>query len=220
MEITSTTSTASAAAGAASAASRETLDKDSFLKLLITQMQYQDPLSPMDNTEFLAQMAQFSSLEQMQNLNASFETNMLLTQALNNSAAAGLIGRHVRAAGDGIPVGETGSVELGYFLPAEAETVSITIYDSRGNPVRTLVSDQTGSGAQRITWNGTDLDGNRVPAGDYTFTVSAKNEDGAAIEATTLVSGLVEGVTYRNGGAYLLVEGREISLSEVLEVFQ
>lgn len=218
MEITSTTSATQF--GTTPAASRETMDKDSFLKLLITQMQHQDPLSPMDNTQLLAQMAQFSSLEQMQNLNASFETNLLLTQALNNSAAAGLIGRHVRASGDTVALGESGGVELGYFLPVEAEMVTITIYDSQGREVRTLVSDQTDTGAQRFTWNGNDLSGRRVAAGDYRFSVSAKNENGAEIPATSLVSGLVEGVTYRNGGAYLLVGGREISLSEVLEVYQ
>jgi len=199
---------------------RTTLGKDSFLKLLITQMQYQDPLSPMDNTEFVAQMAQFSSLEQMQNLNAKLDTSMLLAQALNNSATAGLIGRHVRAAGDGVQLGATGEVELGYFLPKEAATVSITIYDDTGNAVRTLVPSGTSAGSHRVAWNGADLEGERLPAGRYTFDVSAKDEEGLDVGGATVVAGLVEGVSYHDGGSYLLVDGREVSLSDVLEVFE
>ena len=120
MQVSSTTAaTAAANTQGVQGSSRQALGKDDFLKLLITQMRYQDPLSPMDNTQFLAQMAQFSSLEQMQNLNESFDQSMLLSQSLNNSSAAGFIGRHVRASGDGVTLGPSGSVELGYFLPVE-----------------------------------------------------------------------------------------------------
>jgi flagellar basal-body rod modification protein FlgD len=200
--------------------SRQTLGKDDFLKLLITQMRYQDPLSPMDNSQFLAQMAQFSSLEQMTNLNASFDQSMLLTQSLNNSSAAGLIGRHVRASGDQVTLGSSGSVELGYFLPQDAESVTVTVSDSQGREVRTLVPTETAAGAHRFEWNGNDIDGSRVAAGSYTFKVSAKDADGAAITATSVVNGLVQGVTYKNGTAYLLVDDREVTLSQVLEVYQ
>jgi flagellar basal-body rod modification protein FlgD len=221
MEISGTTA-ATAATGTQSAqsSSRQTLGKDDFLKLLITQMRYQDPLSPMDNSQFLAQMAQFSSLEQMQNLNESFDQSMLISQSLNNSSAAGFIGRHVRAAGDGVTLGSTGSAELGYFLPAEAATVTVTVLDEQGREVRTLVAEGTTAGAHRLDWDGADLDGRRVAAGSYTFEVSAKDADGIDVSATSVVTGLVEGITFKNGSAYLLVDGREVSLSEVLEVYQ
>jgi flagellar basal-body rod modification protein FlgD len=200
--------------------SREALGKDDFLKLLITQMRYQDPLSPMDNGQFLSQMAQFSSLEQMKNLNDSFDQSMLLSQSLNNSSAASLIGRHVRASGDGVALGSTGSVELGYFLPSEAATVSVTVLDSQGREVRTLAADATTAGAHRLQWDGTDVNGRRVAAGSYTFKVSAKDADGIDISATSVVTGLVEGITFKNGSAFLMVDGREVPLSEVLEVYQ
>ena len=219
MQISSTTSTTTSTQSS-TGASRGTLGKDDFLKLLITQLQNQDPLSPMDNTEFIAQMAQFSSLEQMQNLNASFEESMLLTQSLNNATAAGFIGRNVRASGDAVELGSGGSVELGYFLPTEAETVTLTVMDDQNRLVRTLVADGTAAGAHRLDWDGTDSDGSRVAAGSYTFSVSAQDADGNDVNATSVVTGLVEGVTYKNGSAYLLVDGREVSLSEVLEVYQ
>lgn len=219
MQINGTTAATTGTLGT-QGASREALGKDDFLKLLITQMQNQDPLSPMDNSQFLAQMAQFSSLEQMQNLNASFDQSMLLTQSLNNSSAAGFIGRHVRAAGDGVELGTTGSVELGYFLPSDAATVSVTVLDEQGRQVRTLTADETTAGAHRLDWDGTDLDGRRVAAGSYTFEVSAVDAEGTDITATSVVTGLVEGITFKNGSAYLLVDGREVPLSEVLEVYQ
>lgn len=221
MEITSSTA-AAAATGTpgVQGGSRQALGKDDFLKLLITQMRYQDPLSPMDNTQFLAQMAQFSSLEQMQNLNESFDQSMLISQSLNNSSAAGFIGRHVRASGDGVTLGSSGPVELGYFLPQEAATVMVTVLDDKGREVRTLVADGTKAGAHKLEWDGADLDGRRVAAGSYTFRVSAKDADGNDVRATSVVTGLVQGITFKNGSAYLLVDGREVPLSEVLEVYQ
>jgi flagellar basal-body rod modification protein FlgD len=221
MQISGTTAiSAGASTQGVQGSSRQALGKDDFLKLLITQMRYQDPLSPMDNTQFLAQMAQFSSLEQMQNLNESFDQSMLLSQSLNNSSAAGFIGRHVRASGDGVTLGTSGSVELGYFLPADAETVSVTVLDEQGREVRTIVSDAATAGAHRLQWDGNDLDGRRVASGTYTFKVTAKDADGVAVSATSVVTGLVEGITFKNGSAYLLVDGREVPLSEVLEVYQ
>jgi flagellar basal-body rod modification protein FlgD len=221
MNISSTTAaTAATATTGVQGTSREALGKDDFLKLLITQLQNQDPLSPMDNSQFLAQMAQFSSLEQMQNLNASFDESMLISQSLSNSSAAGFIGRHVRAAGDGVTLGTTGSVELGYFLPSDAATVTLTVLDEQGREVRTLTADETTAGAHRLEWDGADLDGRRVAAGSYTFEVSAKDADGLDVSATSVVTGLVDGITFQNGSAYLLVDGREVPLSEVLEVYQ
>lgn len=220
MEIRGTTSTGTDIGAATQTGARNSLDKDSFLHLLITQMRYQDPLSPMDNQQFLAQMAQFSSLEQMQNLNDKFEASMALSQSLNNSAAAGLIGRHVRASGDNIRLGESGGIELGYFLQREAAHVTVTVFDEKGDAVRTMVESDASSGAHRFTWDGTDDAGERLAAGSYSFKISAKAEDGTDLSASSLVNGLVSGVTYKNGSAYLLVDGREVSLSEVLEVYQ
>jgi flagellar basal-body rod modification protein FlgD len=221
MQISNTTSaTAGIGTPGVQGSSRQAMGKDDFLKLLITQMRYQDPLSPMDNTQFLSQMAQFSSLEQMQNLNESFDQSLLISQSLNNSSAAGLIGRHVRASGENVTLGTAGSVELGYFLPADAATVAVTVLDDQGREVRTLVGDATTAGAHRLEWDGADLDGRRVAAGSYTFKVSAKDADGIDVHATSVVTGLVQGITFKNGSAYLLVDGREVSLSEVLEVYQ
>jgi flagellar basal-body rod modification protein FlgD len=225
MSITSTTgvgtgTSAADAAAASGSGNTNALGKDSFLKLLITQMQNPDPLSPMDNTTFLAQLAQFSSLEQMQNLNDKFDASMALSQSLNNSAAAGLIGRHVRASGDTVQLGASGSVDLGYFLPQEADSVTVTIYDANGNLVRTLPGQPASTGANSFQWDGNNSSGARAGAGAYTFKVAAVGQDGSAIQATSLVDGTVDGVTYKNGMAYLMVDGREVTMADLLEVGQ
>lgn len=211
-DLTSAFTNASSAGGA--------LDKDAFLQLLITQLRFQDPLSPMQNEQFVAQLAQFSSLEQMESLNSKFDDLSLLTQSLNNSSAAGLIGRQVRASGESVRLGAAESVEVGYFLPSEATEVTMTIYDGQGRAVRTLHPSEGAAGAHRLTWDGRDDAGVRLPAGDYKLQVEAKAAGGEAVSALSVITGPVEGVTFKNGSALLIVNGVELPLSSVLEVFQ
>ena len=195
------------------------MGKDAFLQLLVTQLRYQDPLSPMENEAFLAQLAQFSSLEQMQQMNENFEASMLLTQSLNNSSAAGLIGKHVRAAGDSAVLQNESSVDLGYYLPGSAASVTVTVYDSGGAIVRVLpAGDASEAGSGQVTWDGRSETGDQLPAGEYRFTVEALDVEGNAVPVSTLINGRVDGVTFENGNALLLVGGEKIPLSSVLEV--
>ena len=192
--------------------------RDAFLQLLITQLRYQDPLSPMENEAFLAQLAQFSSLEQMQQLNANFTSSMALAQSEANSSATGLIGRYVRASGDTVSLPPEGNVSLGYFLGSEA-TVDLTIYDSKGVAVRHITLPEGESGSNEWQWDGRNDAGERLASGDYTFTVEGQNANGETVNAATTVLGRVEGITFQSGTAELIVNGREIPLSSVLEVF-
>ena len=214
MEISSLTNAASSAA-----APRATgVTRDAFLQLLITQLRYQDPLSPMENEAFLAQLAQFSSLEQMQQLNANFATSMALAQSEANSSATGLIGRYVRASGDTVGLGAEGQVSLGYFLGADA-SVELTVYDAQGVAVRHVTLPEGQSGSNEWRWDGRNDAGERLAAGTYTFTVTGVDANGGSVNAATTVLGRVDGITFQSGTAELLVEGREIPLSSVLEVF-
>jgi flagellar basal-body rod modification protein FlgD len=217
MQINGVTASSSFGPAESPGAGKE-LGKESFLQLLVTQMRYQDPLSPMDNQAFLAQLAQFSSLEQMQNLNQKYDATVALTQSLSNSAATAMIGRQVRASGSSVELGESGPAGLGYFLAQEAETVTLTIADGEGRPVRTLVSSEGAAGAHRLSWDGNDAEGLRLPPGTYTIRVAAVDGSGAEVAASSLIEGVVDGVTFRNGSAFLMVGGREISLSQLLEV--
>jgi flagellar basal-body rod modification protein FlgD len=201
------------------AAERSTgVSRDAFLQLLITQLRYQDPLSPMENEAFLAQLAQFSSLEQMQQLNENFANSMALAQSEANSSATGLIGRYVRASGDTVSLPEEGAVSLGYFLGA-AGSAEITIYDSAGVAVRHMTLPESAAGSNAWTWDGRNDAGERLDAGEFTFTVEAHDANGEAVSAATTVVGKVEGITFQSGTAELLVNGRHVPLSSVLEVF-
>ncbi len=220
MEITgSSTATRSGyGVGGARTTGGSEMGRSDFLHLLITQLRYQDPLDPMDNQAFVAQLAQFSSLEMMERLNTSFEDNLMLTQSLNNTAATGLIGNHVRAQGDTFELGELGGASLGYFLTEPAQSVTLTIYNELGIAVHSLVATEGDVGDHAIHWDGANIDGEPLPAGTYTVKVSATDAEGEQVVALPLVRGLVEGVTYRGGSAYLLVNGRSVALADVLEV--
>lgn len=219
MEITSFTGATGSTDTSALRKTDDTVGKDAFLQLLITQMRYQDPLSPMDNQAFLAQLAQFSSLEQMQQLNQTVESSLLFSQSQANNGATALIGKNVRASGDTVAVGAEGSVELGYFLASPAQAVEIRVVDETGRTIKTLVDNDLDAGSNAIEWDGRDAAGSRVPAGNYTFEVTATDTAGQEVPVTRTVTGLVEGVTFRTGQALLLVNGREVPLSDVLDVY-
>lgn len=211
----------SVATGATSvpAAARSDLGKDAFLQLLVTQLRYQDPLSPMENEAFLAQLAQFSSLEQMQQLNETVESSNLLAQSLNNSAAAGFIGRHVRAAGSEAILGAEGNASLGYVLAQPADRVTVTVFDETGAVVRVLEQQGVDGGSGSVEWDGHNTAGERVAEGTYRFEVDAIDAEENAVAASTWIEGRVDGVTYRGGSAFLLVGDREVPLSSVLDIF-
>ena len=103
-----------------------TLGKEDFLKLLMTQLQYQDPLNPMDNQDFMAELAQFSSLEQLQNVNSNLQANFLLTQSLNNSLATNLIGKRVIALGSQVYLGRDSGEEITFDLSAAAGSLTVS----------------------------------------------------------------------------------------------
>jgi flagellar basal-body rod modification protein FlgD len=200
----------------------QSLDRADFLKMLMTQIQHQDPTSPMSNEEFASQMAQFSSLQELQaiskSLDQSIQTNLLLAQSYNNTMATSLIGKVVKANSDTVHVAGNGDTELSYSLGAAASKISIEIHDADGNVVRTIEVNAQDAGNHSFTWDGLNADGKPVAAGDYTFTVSAAGADGESIAASTYVQGVITSVNYEDGTAVLMMGDMKIQLSQVLEV--
>jgi flagellar basal-body rod modification protein FlgD len=216
MEVSSITG--STAALTSSASTGGTLGKDDFLKLLVTQMQNQDPMNPMDNTEFVAQLAQFSSLEQLQNLNSRFDEQSSLIQSLNNGVAASLVGRTVSISGDQVPLSAEGTVTVGFDLSAAASAATVNIYDASGALVDTIALTDLATGRQSLEWDGVGSDGERLAAGTYTCEVVATGKDGASVSATPFVSGRVESISFEDGTAYLNVNGMRVPLAALREV--
>jgi len=189
------------------------LGKDDFLKMLVTQLKYQDPLKPLDGTDFATQLAQFSSVEQLSNINQnisqSLDANYLLAQSIGNSLAAGMIGKDVRASGNAFHVnGSTDDMRLGYKLSESASEVTVSIY--RNGALVKTVKGTGDSGDNALTVNGLD-------AGDYTFSVNATNGD-KTLTASTYLYGTITGVRFNTGGAAFLVDGSEIPFSQILEI--
>ena len=195
------------------------LGKDDFLKLLVTQLQNQDPLNPTDNTQFVAQLAQFSSLEGITNLNKSMDGISTGMASLMNSNSANLIGRSVKA--EGSDFSYTGApVTVGYDLTGAGSKVRISIFDLSGKLVRTIDSGAQASGVHDITWDGADDSGKPAPAGAYGFAVSARDPADNAVSANTYVYGQVSGVNFDSGSANLLVNGKEISQNKLKGIYR
>jgi flagellar basal-body rod modification protein FlgD len=210
----------SAAQTSTQTTSNDELGKDEFLTMLVAQLQYQDPMNPMDSTGFTAQLAQFSSLEQLENINSTLEA-MTTHQASNeNAMAVQFIGKQVTAVGNMVELGESGSATMSFDLAGDADAVYIKVYNAAGAYVGDFEVDALAAGEQQVTWDGTDADGQPLPEGQYQFDVLAVDEDGVPVSATTYATGVVTGVSYQNGEAYLQTDSFLLPISSVVRVDQ
>jgi flagellar basal-body rod modification protein FlgD len=194
------------------------LGRDEFLNLLITQLRYQDPLNPMESTEFTAQLAQFSSLEQLGNINENLEYLQMYQASSNNSQAVGFIGKNIEASGDSISLANGVSADMHFELAADTRDIFINIYDSYGNFVKTLEAGSLSAGGHSSEWDGTDHNGNKLPDGVYAFEILAVDENGEMVDATTYTTGKVTGVTFKDGITYLLAGDQKIPMGNVIKV--
>ena len=154
------------------------LGKQEFLRLLTTQLQQQDPLNPQDGTEFVAQLAQFTSLERLVNLETGLDNVAAASLASNSTMAASLIGKSVRVEGNDFQIGPDASGQMNFELGAKADKVTIEVKDKSGKVVDTITTSGK-KGLNQVTWDGSQEkeDGTieRFPAGKYSFHVSAED---------------------------------------------
>ena len=184
---------------------KQTLGQDQFLKLLTTQMTHQDPMKPMDNGEFLGQMAQFSTVSGIQDLQASFKdfaSSLSSDQALQ---AAGLVGRYVSAPGNQGLLSAGGNISGTFDLPSSSAAVTMKIIDSKtGVVLRDIDLGAQGAGSTSFEWDGTDNNGQMVGPGVYKVQASAMLDGKNTVLATNIDS-RVESVTMGNGSTGLQV---------------
>ncbi len=196
------------------------LDQNTFLRLFITQLENQDPLNPTANEEFVAQLAQFSSLEQATQTTSLLENLIAQGAERGRLDAVGLIGHQVLATGNTLEVDGTGEGNLVYQLAGEISSGTISITDLKGNLVRTLTVETQGAGQHTLEWDGLDDDGQPVPSGVYQFSVNPINADGASVGVTTFLRESVQSALWDNGQTALtLASGRTLSTNDVLSVF-
>lgn len=196
------------------------MGRDAFLKLLVAQLKNQDPLKPQDNAQFVAELAQFSSLEQTMGINDRLD--MLATQnlGLQNSQVVALVGKEATVRGSLVTSeGRGTAVPVNFSLGGNAEKTVVTIRDQAGRTVRTLDLGERTAGASRITWDGRDDAGNIQPAGTYSVAVQATSEQGGAVAVTQETTGTIDAVSFDKGYPVLhLDSGVMVPVSDLLRV--
>jgi flagellar basal-body rod modification protein FlgD len=189
--------------------------------MLMAQLRAQDPMNPLQGHEYAAQLAQFSSVQELQAIQSSLDEsnnmNLLMTQSINGNLAAALVGKTVRAQNNTVSINNS-DADLRFSLGAAATSISVQVTDSEGNVVRTIQGTPREAGDAAVYWDGRDDAGNKVPAGDYTYNVTAADANGSEVSATTYIEGVVTAINYSGGGVTLTVNGQELLLGDIMSV--
>jgi len=207
-------------------AAQKQLGKQDFLNLLVTQLRYQDPLQPTENTEFVAQLAQFSNLEGTQNINTAIEdlgtkiTGMVSNQAnsataITNASATNLMGKFARVNVKDIAyvTGQQNAVQLSVHTDTGTDPV-LSILDKDGAIVNVLPL-QAGTEA-KVTWDGTQMNGTKAPTGNYTLKVTSR--DGTADAGYAFFENTIQGISYTKDGVRLELNGQKVGMDQVVRV--
>ncbi|MDI3271395.1 flagellar hook assembly protein FlgD [Pseudomonas sp. AL03] len=187
-----------------SATGKQSLGKDAFLQLLVTQLKNQNPLEPQDNGEFVAQLAQFSSLEGITTLNTSVSKIAASNSSSQALQASSLVGRSVIAPGSKAVVDTSKSFSGEVVLPASVAGVTVKITDAEGKLVRTIDLGAQATGNSSFIWDGKDSAGKALASGTYTFAAST-TIDSKAVSLITNLPATVNSVTISQTGGELML---------------
>lgn len=201
----------------AATGSAKKLGKQDFLQLLVAQLKNQDPMNPMQGAEFSAQLAQFSSLEQLTELNKGFDG---LVGAVNGQSklaqttmGANLVGRNAVAEGTMMGVDGNGAAKATVELPQSARSVTVYLLDSMGNVIESKEFNELPPGRQAFTWQA-----RTAKPGNYSYAVEATGLDGKAIQPRQLVSGRIDGLFFQDGKVLLGIGGSKVPMDGLLEI--
>lgn len=201
--------------GAAVVKDRRELGRDQFLELLVAQLQNQDPLSPLAPDAFAAQLAQFSSVEQLTKLNDAFEAqrqDALARSAIDQTAlAASLMGRTVLAEADFTTIGPTGTAALQVHVGGDGGTATLKLYDSGGQLVESRGLGSVRGGVVHLSPTG-------LPPGSYRYAIEVKGADGAQVPVRSFTRGVVDGILFENGSVMLKMGSFRIPLDKLSEI--
>lgn len=188
------------------------------MTLFLAQLQNQDPTNPMDSSQLAAQLAQFTTVQELDQANTYLGNLQQYSTAINNAEITSLVGKDVTAQRSEIDVSSGSGTALSYTLP-EAATVTVTIKDSNGNTVNTLNVGSENAGTYTVPWDCTDSSGSTVSDGAYTVTVTATTSGGTSSTIQPYVTGTVESCDLSaSPPTYLLSDGITIPVSNVYKV--
>ncbi|MDR2104651.1 MAG: flagellar hook assembly protein FlgD [Deferribacteraceae bacterium] len=199
------------------------IGKEAFLNLLVTQLQNQDPLDPMDNAEFTSQTTAFSQLEQMMAINETLTSMLKLQNATANVAnplidAATFIGKTIEYNSNTLVISDNGISSISFYAADAAASAYVSIYDANGSLVGGYELGGIAKGSNAFTWDGKGLGGVTLPNGTYNFTVSAASAAGDAVTVGTYGEGKVLGIKSANGEVYFELQSGLVPLDTVYSV--
>lgn len=199
----------------------DSLGKEAFLTMMVAQLKNQDPLNPLEGTDFTAQLAQFSSLEQQITMNTNLSS---ILESVNKSSANDnlfdYMGKTIVSDGNPVTLASGEVVSGGVFELKEPATITVVVYDSTGTAVRRMSSgtERIEKGAYNIEWDGKNDEGYTVQDGEYTYKVKALNAKNQYTDVATETKGKVSGITAYNGKSYLMVDGQRVDPDSVESV--
>lgn len=195
------------------------MDKDAFFKLMLAQLKHQDPMTPLKNHEMAAQLAQFSSLEQMNNMNSTLSKIESKNSDPQDFQALNLIGKTV--AGDSSKVVRSQfdkGHDFNFDLTQDASMVNIKLMSAKGDLVREYKMADLKTGSNKITWNGLNDGGTKQPPGEYFFQIDATSNVGKKIPVNTEFQGTISGLSFSAEGPVLQVGSQSIKMRDVRQI--
>ena len=211
---TSTPTTSSVASGTQDAAAAQLSGNfDTFLTLLTTQLQNQDPMNPMDSNQFTQELVQFSGVEQQINTNDNLKTLIGLQQGSAGTAASSYLGKTITVT-NGQASLQDGEADWSYALGGAAAATTLTVTNSAGQTVYSTAGE-TAAGHHSFSWNGEDSNGNQLADGAYTLTVNATDASGTAIANAVASKGVVDEVNMTTGTPQLMIGQMAVALGDV-----
>jgi len=193
------------------------ISKDEFITILMTQMQYQDPLNPMDSEALTSQLTDFSMLEQQIESNSLLEGMSESIGDLTQINMLDYIGKEVTTSSNTLTVDGDDVTKVSFSLD-ETASVEMVVYDSDGNEINRVDVGETEQGTHSVTWDGTDSSGQAVDDGAYVYNLIATDGSGSSFSVDSSEHGEVTGISYVDGSPYLLVDGKTISFDSIVEI--
>jgi flagellar basal-body rod modification protein FlgD len=208
------TAAASAASGTQDAAAAQLSGNfNTFLTLLTTQLQNQDPMNPMDSNQFTQELVEFSGVEQQINTNDNLKTLIGLQQGSAGSSAVGYLGKAITVT-NGSGVLQDGDANWSYALGSTAATTALSVTNAAGQVVYSA-NGEIGTGQHSFEWNGTDNNGNQLADGVYTLSVNATDSSGSTVQAAVASKGIVDEVNLTGSEPLLMIGAMGVPLSQV-----
>jgi len=201
------------------AVGKKDLEKSDFMTLFITQLQYQDPMKPMDSYEMASQLAQFSNMEATLKMSDSMEKLLEYQTSQNNLQLLSLLDSEVQVAGNAIGVVDGKTTPTEFAINDSAESVIVEIHDVGDHIVWQGNYGNLGPGTHQIDWDGKDMAGNQVDDGPYNYSVKAVGLTGEALEVDYRTSGKVTGINFDGGIVRMILdESIEAGVADIIKV--